>query len=107
MIRWPEEDRRREDKVSNLNKNLDLPEGFDFGGTTQTLFDSEGQMEVIFHQEHSLHKSCKMFLLSRFCVIIQITTSQVPGWTDEDLAIAFYLGRQQRKTDDLHLLMTI
>ena len=46
MIRWPEEDRRREDKVSNSNKNLELPEGF---GTAQTLFDSEGQMEVIFH----------------------------------------------------------
>ena len=58
MIRWPEEDRRREDKVSNSNKNLDLPEGF---GTAQTLFDSEGQMEVIFHQEHSLHKSYKIF----------------------------------------------
>ena len=57
MTRWPEEDRRREDKVRNLNKNLDLPEGFDFGGTTQTLFDSEGQMEVIFHQEHSLHNT--------------------------------------------------
>ena len=70
MIRWPEEDRRREDKVSNLNKNLDLPEGFDFGGTTQTLFDLEGQMEVIFHQEHPSQKSCKMFLISRFCVLI-------------------------------------
>ena len=105
MIRWPEEDRRREDKVRNLNKATDLPERFDFHGTTQTLFDSEGQMEVIFHQEHSLHKSCKMFLLSRFS--FQITISQATGWTDEDLAIAFYLGRQQRKTDDLHLLMTI
>ena len=70
MIRWPEEDRRREDKVSNLNKNLDLPDGFDIGGTTQTLFDSGAQMEVICHQEHSLNKSCKMFLLSRFCVLI-------------------------------------
>ena len=70
MTRWPEEDRRREDKVRNLNKNLDLPERFDFGGTTQTLFDSEGQMEVIFYQEHLLHKSCKMFLSSRFCVLI-------------------------------------
>ena len=70
MIRWPEEDRRREDKVRNSNKATALPEGFDFGGTTQTLFDSGAQMEVICHQEHSLNKSCKMFLLSRFCVLI-------------------------------------
>ena len=58
MIRWPEEDRRREDKVNNLNKNLDMPEGFDFDGTTQTLFDSEGQMEVIFHHTSPVKCFC-------------------------------------------------
>ena len=29
------------------------------------------------------------------------------GWTDEDLAIAFYLGQRHHHKDDLHLLMTL
>ena len=49
----------------------------------------------------------KCFCLADSVFSFQITISQTIGWTDEDLAIAFYLGRQQRKTDDLHLLMTI